>query len=813
MSGLLQDLRFALRQLRKSPGFTAVAVITLALGIGLNVAIFSIVDEVTLHPMPVREANRIVNIFTSNPSNRGEIEQGGSSYPDFLDLRANSRTLAGVAALDKCMALMDDGVQNKMVLAAVVSENFFDVLEATPALGRMFTEKEFQTSPAPSVMLSHPFWQRQFNGDATLPGRTIVVDGQPVTVLGVLPRGFRGPVPGMVPDLWIPMPTWQQLTGERGNQADRGWRDYELYGRLREGVSLQQAKAELGTVAAALASSYPASNNGRRMTMVLESETRGGFTFIGLLLLGIAALVLLIACANVAGLLIARGEYRRKEIATRLALGGSRGKVIRQLLTETALLAASATLAALLLGNFILHEFPMLLPPSLPIVIDAHLNLRALLFALAAALASSLFFGLVPALQSTRIAPAAVLKQSGGQDGAGRRRLRSALVVTQVAFSLAVVVCSGLLTRSVIKMLVIDPGFNAHQNMLIMELGPDFAAKSDEDSKAFARESRQRLQALPGVTAITIARSFPFGLSHRGFPLKVFSSGRLASAPSDGAPINFASVGDEYFSVMGTRIVRGRAIEQHDLDANAHVMVVNQAMAGRFWPNGDPLGQRVRLERADGDEYEVIGVAEDGKYDDVSEDRRPYFFLPMKSEQYDGLSMAVKTSIDPKALAPAVRQTLREISRDVPITSLVTLREHMRDAFFLGQLIAELTGVMGGLALLLAAVGLYGLMAFMVGRRTWEIGVRMALGAQPKGIFRLVIGHALRLTAIGAAIGVAGAVTAAQVLREALFGVAPTDLLTIALSVVVLAAVAFAAAAVPARRAAKVDPMVALRYE
>jgi len=814
MSGLLQDFRYALRQLSTNLGFTVVAVLTLALGIGVNVATFSFVDELWLHPMPVREANRVVRIFTSNPSSQGEIERGYSSYPDFLDLRANSKTLAGLAALDNRGAQVDDGVQNRLVSAAVVSSNFFDVLETTPALGRTFTEKEFQNSQAPSVVLSYPFWRQQFNSDSTIPGRTITIDSQPVTVLGVLPRGFRGSEPGMVPNLWIPMPTWQQLTGERERQAIRGSRDYELFGRLREGVSLQQARAELGTLAAALVSSYPGTNTGRRMTMAREEETRGGLANIGLALLGIAALVLLVACANVAGLLIARGEYRRKEIATRLALGASRGKVIRQLLTETALLAAVATVAALLLGNFVLNELPNLLPQSsFPIAVDAHLNLRALLFALAIGMTSLFLFGLVPALHATNVAPAAVLKQSGAQTGVGRRMLRSALIVTQVALSLVMVVCSGLLARSVIKALALDPGFNAHQNLLVMELVPAFGTKSEEDNMAFVREARRRLQALPGVTATTTAMRFPFGMSGGGATRKVFLPGNLASGGGEGATINFDPVGEGYFSVLGTRIVRGRAIEQHDLDTNALVMVVNQAMANRFWPNGDPVGRRVHLERTDGDAYEVIGVAEDGKYNDVREDRMPYLFLPMKSGEYGELAMAVKTNVDPEALAPAVRRVLRELNHEVSVLSLVTLREHMREALYEERVMAGLIGVMGGLGLLLAAVGIYGLMAFLVGRRTPEIGVRMALGAQRRAIFRLVIGYALRLTAIGTVIGVAGAIAAAQALRSLLFGIAPADVFTIATAVSVLAVVAFTAAAVPALRAAKVDPILALRYE
>ncbi|MGB9196954.1 MAG: ABC transporter permease [Terriglobales bacterium] len=814
MNGMVQDLRHAFRQLRKNPGFTAVAVMTLALGIGVNVATFSFVDELWLHSMPVKAPDRIVRIFTSNPSSHGEIERGYSSYPDFRDLRTSTKTLAGIAALDNRGAQLDDGKQSILVTAAVVSENFFDVLQPSPVLGRMFTEREFQNSPALSVVLSYPFWRRQFNGDPALPGHTIIVDSQPVNVLGILPRGFRGSNPVGVPNLWLPQPTWQQLTGERERQNARGARDYELFGRLKNGMSQKQAKAEIGTLASALASAYPASNTGYKMTVAAESETRGELANVSLVLLGVAALVVLIACANVAGLLMARAEYRRKEIATRMALGASRANLLRQFLTETALLAALATVASLLLGNFVLDQLPNFLPQTgFSIGVDPHLNSRALLFAAMTAAASLFLFALVPVLQATRIDPGNALKQASDRTSTPRRILRSVLVIAQVALSLVMVVCSGLLVRSVIKALAIDPGFNAHQKMLIAELVPAFGTKSDRASMAFVYEARQRLGALPGMTATAIAMRFPFGTSGGGATRRVFPVAESGKIGAEGATINYDPVGEGYFSVLGTRILRGRAIEQHDLDMNAHVMVVNQTMAKRFWPNDDAVGQRVHLGQRDGDEYEVIGIAEDGMYNDVREVRMPYLFLPMKADDYGELALAVKTSVDPETVAPAVRRVLRELNQQVPILSMVTLREHMREALYEERLMAELIGAMGALGLVLAAIGIYGLMAFLVGRRTPEIGIRMAMGARRGGIFRLVIGHALRLMAIGTVIGVAGAIAAAQAMRSMLFGIAAADSLTIAIAVVVLGMVAFAAAAVPAAHAAKVDPMVALRYE
>ncbi len=814
MNGLIQDLRYGFRQLRKNPGFTVVALVTLALGIGVNVATFSFVDELWLHSLPVKDPNRIVRIFTSNPSSHGEIERGYSSYPDFQDLRTSTKTLAGVAALDNRGAQLDDGTQSKLVTAAVVSENFFDVLQPAAAQGRMFSEAEFQNSPPLAAVISYPFWREQFNGDPALPGHTIVVDSQPVNVLGVLPRGFRGSNPVGVPNLWIPLSTWQQLTGEREKQRSREHREYELFGRLKDGVSLPQAKAEIGTLAAAMATFYPASNTGSRMTIAAESETRGELANVSLILLGIAGLVVLIACANVAGLLIARAEYRRKEMATRMALGGSRADLVRQLLTETALLAALALVGAVLLGNVVLDQLPNFMPQTgFSTGVDPHLNWRALVFAAITALASIFVFGLVPIWQATKIDAGTALKQADSRTSTPRRTLRNLLVISQVALSLVMVVCSGLLARSVVEALALNPGFNAHQSMLIMELVPAFGTKSDEASMAFVREARQRLEALPGVTATTTAMRFPFGMSGSGATRKVFPLANAANIGTEGVTINFDPVGEGYFSVLGVRMLRGRAIDQHDLDTNAHVVVVNETMANRFWPNGDGIGQRVHLERIDGDEYEIVGIAEDGKYNDVREVRMPYLYMPMRTGEYGELALAVKTNVDPGAVSPSVRKVLRELNQQVPVISMVTLREHMREALYEDRVMAELIGTMGGLGLLLAAIGIYGLMAFLVGRRTPEIGIRMAMGAKRAGIFRLVISHALRLMAIGTVVGVAGAIAAAQAMRSLLFGVAPADTLTILAAVAVLGMVAFAAAAVPALHAARIDPMVALRYE
>ena len=813
METLFQDLRYGLRQLRKAPGFTITAVITLALGIGANVSIFSYVDELWLRPMPVPHADQLVRVFSSNPSSKGEIEHGYSSYPDFEDLRRDTKTLSGVALYEGRGAMLDDGGQNKLVLASVISDNFFDVLQPKPAVGRMFTENELRNANTPVVVLSYPFWRGQYNGDPSIVGRTIVVDRQYVTVLGILPRSFRGTESIMVRDLWIPMATWQQLVGEPKKLVSRDFRDYDLFGRLRDGVTLQQSEAELSGIAARLASAYPDTNKGSKFTVVPETQTRGEvIASLGLILLGVAALVLLIACSNVASLLIARIEFRRHEIATRLALGASPARIVGQLLTETVIFAAAGTVAALLLGNALLRALPGLMPQmSFTIGVDAYLSWRGFIAALAVAIASMFLFGMIPALLAAKTMPAGALKQRGAEAAGPRPTARNVLIVAQVALSLVLIVSAGLLIRSVLNALGLDPGFNAHQKMLVLDFTSE-AGKAQQDM-SFVREVRQRIEALPGVVGTTVGMRIPFGISGAGATHKVFVPGSLAGSDREGATINFDPVADRFFEVLGTRIIRGRAIEQHDLENSTHVAVVNQQMAVRFWPNDDPVGKRLRLDKIDGDEYQVIGVVEDGKYGDFEETPIPYFFIPMKPDDYGEVAMAIKTTADPGTLAAPVRQTLRDLNPNASILRLVSLHEHVREAIYGERVAAGLIASLGGLGLVLVAVGIYGLMSFLVGRRTQEIGIRLALGAQRSGIFRLVVGRALTLTAVGAAVGGVGAIAATRLLRSLLIGVAPTDILVFAAGVTLLLAVAFAAALTPAVIATQVDPMVALRYE
>lgn len=806
MGSFLQDLRYGLRTLAKSPGFSAVVVITLALGIGANLAVFSLVDELWMRPRPVPHPERVVRIFTSNPTSEGAVVEGYSSYPDYRDLAQRTKSFSGVAAVEMRGGLLDTGTESKLVTVAVVSGNFFDVLQPTPALAHTFSASEANAPGAEIVMLSYPFWRQQFDGDPARPGKTIILDGKHMLIVGILPRGFRGTEPAELPDVWMPVESWGVMVGERERLLSRSSRIFELFGRLSPHATVQQANAELQVISAALAKQFPATNGGREITAIRENEVHSDST--GLIFLGIAALVLLIACANVASLLIARSEYRRHELATRVALGASRRRLFLQMFLETALLGAGAGGFALFVAANLIRTIPKLLPyPSFTTAVDTHIGGRVLLFAIGAALVSIFASGAVPAWVAAGAAPAEFLRQRTA--GNVRAAARTALVVAQVAVSLVLVVSAGLLVRSLLNSESANPGFNAHQNMLVMEFAPSFAIKTEQGSREFVGEARRRIESLPGVVGTAMGRHIPFSLSGGGAMGKVFVPG----GPDTGVAVHDDVVSDRFFQTLGTRLLRGRPIEAADLEANAQVMVVSRTMAGRFWPGQDAIGKSLRLDRADGELYQVVGEVEDSKDDDLIEQPMAYFYTPMRSDDYGELVMMVKTKSDPSGVAGSVRRVLHDLNPGVPTIYFATMRQHMKLATADQRIATGLIGSLSGLGLLLAAVGLYGLTAFLVGRRTQEIGIRMALGASRSSIFSLVTRHALVLTVAGMALGGVAAVPATRVLRALLFDVTPHDIAAFAISVIVLAAVAIGAALVPALRATKVDPMVALRYE
>ena len=812
ISELAQDLRYGLRQLRRNPGFTIVAILTLALGIGVNTAVFSLVDEIWLRPRPVPQPERVVRIYTSKPTSGGMIAQGESSYLDYDYIRQSVKAFSGVTFLQWRGAMLYTRGENKLLHVAVVSDDFFDVLDPDAAAGRVLTASQARAAGTLAVMLSWPFWNNQFNRDPALPGKTIILNRRHVLVAGVLPRGFRGTQPTVVPDVWIPWNTWSGLTGERATLA-KGWSNpSDLFGRLRPGATVAQADAELAVIATRLAREHPDTNAGRKMMCLREGQVQGeGVRGYSMILLAISGLVLLIACANVASLMIARGERRRHELAMRAALGASRRRLLRQLLTEAALLGAAATAAALMLGGWVDGLLPKLLPQdSLTTPIDAHLTPGVLWFTVGVGLISVFTFGAIAARRGSRSSLTGTLGQRS-RGATSHASVRSTLVAVQVAISMVLIVGAGLLVRSLMNLESANPGFDAHQNMLVADFAAGF--KTHEAYRASVEEVRRRIEAIPGVLGTAVAMRIPFGLSGSGRSEKVFFAGATGREATDGVPVRFDPVGDNFFQMMGTSILRGRAIDGHDLQTGARVMVINQMMAQRFWPRQSPIGQYVQLGNKGGDRYEVVGVAQNCVNQDFLESAEPYFYIPMGLGEYSELEMVVKTGANPSGVAPGVRRALLDLGHNITILYFKTLREHVRMAMAGQRTSAELIASLGALGLLLAVIGLYGLTSYLVGSRTQEIGIRMALGAERHDVLKMVIGQGLRLALIGVVIGIAGALALTRFLSSLLYGVRTTDPLTFVAVSLILIAVALVACYIPARHAAKVDPMVALRYE
>ena len=816
MQGILQDLRLAFRLLRQSPGFSALAIFTFALGIGVNVAMFSVVDAVALRGLGVPEAGRIVRIFNEEilHPDRGK----SSSWIEARRFGAASGVFEGVAASDRRGVIVKQAGDAHMLLANVVSDNYFDVMRVTPFAGRVFTATTAQDNSAPAVVLSYDYWQRRFNGDRQIVGQTLVASDTTCVVIGVLPRAFRGTELVLNPDVYVPISTWLVMNpGERVRVERPQARQLEVFARLRPNITPAAAAATLAGIQQQLAAEYPAQETGRRLDVTLERETRGTqVRLIAALLLGIAGLVLFIAIVNVANLLLVRGEARRIEIATRVALGASRFRTVRQLVTETFVLAVLGGVGALLLAMWVIHLLPALMPPmDFPIGFDFRINASVLVFGAFVTLLSVLVAGVMPALATSHLGLAGPLKTV--MVAVGRRgRWRDALVVGQVATTLMLLVASGLLMRTVVAIRGLDAGFDSRAQMLIATL--DVRRMTLDREHEYYRQTIERLEATPGLEGAAMASRIPMWGSGGGAATLAWIPG-LRDRDREGVRIGFAVVSPDYFSTLGTRIVRGRAIRPQDDEAGAPVTVVNESAAHRLWPDGDPIGQHIRLNGPNGRDVEVVGVAQDGRYLELTETQRSYMFFPLFQEQqifgsrWGAEVLVIHTAGDAAAQAPTVRRVLKEVNPDVDLLSLRTMEEHIRYAMYGDRLTVQLVGSMGVLGLTLAAIGLFGVISYSVTRRTREIGVRMALGANPRTVAWLVFARAWRLAGLGLAIGIVAALIGGRAIGSFLYGISARDPLTFLVATMAMGAVATAAAFLPARRAARIDPIRAMRVE
>ena len=820
MGALVRDVRFAARLLVKQPGFTAAAVVSLALGLGANSALFNMFNSLLWRPLPVAAPGEITSLYTTR---EGQAVYTGFSYPDYRDLRDQDDVFAGVAGHTPTLfALRSEGRDDPRVYGELVTGNYFDVLGVGMQLGRSFRpEEDLTPGTHPVVVLGDRFWTRRFGADRTIIGKTITLNRQAFTVIGVAPRGFNGTYAiYFAPDLYVPIMMLGQVSPASASDLEnRSVRFIRLNARLKTGVTITQAQAAASTIATRLARTYPDTNRGVQTAVLREIDTRpeveisAATNAIALIFLGLTSLVLLVACANVANLLLARAAARRREIAVRLALGASRGQLLRQLMVESLLLSLAAGGAGLGLGVVASRLMASLsVPTDIPVVLEFHTDLRVVAFTLALSVVAAIAFGLAPALRSSR--PNLVPALKGEEPAAGGRRvtLTSLLVVAQVAVSLVLLVAAGLFVRSVGGARTIDPGFRIDRRV-VMYFDAELQRYDRERATVFYERLLERVRSLPMVEAATYARNVP--LDYNVDFDDVIIEGRPAEPGQESVQIMDSVVEPDYFATLETPIVSGRAFSDRDTGASPRVAIVNETMAARYWPGRDPIGKRFRLDRPDALWIDVVGVAADGKYRQLTESPRPFFFVPLAQEFRYSRTLVIRTrsATDIADAVAGVRREVQAIDPAMPIFDIKTMDQFMERAYLGPKLAALLVGPAGLLALVIASVGLYGVMAYWVSRRMREMGIRIALGARSGDVLGLVMRQGLALAGVGLALGLAGALAAGRVVGFLLFGVRATDPIVLAGVPIALAAVAAVASYVPARRALRADPLIALRTE
>jgi putative ABC transport system permease protein len=808
MSTLIQDLRYGLRMLAKNPGFTAVAVLTLALGMGATSTIFSWIDSTLLDPIPgVTNTSNLVSVM------RGEVSEHPTppfSYPDYVDLRQRTQSFSGLLAFHADWGSITGNGNPERVYVETISADYFKVLGIKPLLGRFLRPaEEEQPGKTPSVVISYALWQSRLGGDPAIIGKSIQINRMLCTIVGVAPPGFVGCMIGLRTDIWAPL-----VCGSWGQFRQRGSYWLNVFGRLKPGVDRHQAQEELNLLMQQIVAQYPDSHRGPNQ-ITLDPLWRSPFganvyLYKTLpLLLGLAAVLLLLACTNVANLLLVRLVPRRREIALRLAMGASRVRLMRQLLLENLLVALAGGGVAWLLTTWTAGTFASFFPPTtLPLRINGHANGSVLLATLLASVLSAVVFGVLPALRTSHVAPVAVLKEEEARVSGGihRSRLSKGMVVAQIALSLLLLIAAGLFTRSFQNEQRSDPGFDPN-HVLLASFDLSSFGYSQAQGFTFDQRLLDRLRVLPGVKSATLADFSP--LSFTVHSSDVLPEGYVLR-PHESMEIDNAVVSPGYFQTLRTPLVSGRGFTDHDDGKSQPVAIVNQEFRKRYWPGQDALGKKVTVY---GRARTVVGVVRNAKYRLLRYAAAPAIFLPLYQNYRNELIIHVRVAGDPGPLAPVVRKTFDDINPHLPLFNVTSLKASMQFGSIFERLAATLVGSFGLLALMLGAVGIYGVVAFTTRQRTHEIGIRMALGAERTDVLKMVVGQGLRLALIGVTIGIAGALVLTRFLSSLLYGVKPTDPLTFIAVSLILIAVALAACYIPARRAARVDPMVALRYE
>ncbi|HKQ74679.1 MAG TPA: ABC transporter permease [Blastocatellia bacterium] len=814
METLFHDLRFGVRRLIKTPGFAIIAILSLALGIGANSAVFSLVNMILFRPLPLTNPEEVVSISVVGKD--GAL--AAFSYPNYLDFRDRNEVLSGILVYRFAGLSLSRNGNNEKAWGYLVSGNYFDLLGVKPALGRTFLPEEDKTRLShPVAVISHSFWKTRFGGVSSIVDSDVLINGKKFKVIGVAPAGFKGTEFIYTPDIFVPFAMQKWIEPENDYLDERDSQNIFAVGRLKPGVSAAQAEASLNLLAGQLAKDFPNDNEGMGIRVVppglVLPQIRNAMLSISAVLMGLVALVLLIACTNLANLLLARATERGKEIAIRLSIGASRARIVRQLLTESVMLAVAGGAIGLAMAQWIIDSILKLKPPiDIPLTLEIHVDWRVLVFSMIISVITGALFGLVPALQATKPDLIPALKDVASQSGVRRSMLRNGLVVAQISVSLLLLIAAGLTLRALQQLRAMNPGFNP-ENALMMSFDLSLQGYQTDAGMQFRKRLLDRVQSLPGVKTASITDFMPLSMNYNG--TQILIEGRPQERGVNAPSAMNANIGLKYFEAIGTPLLAGRDLTGQDQEGTTRSAIVNETFARTFFPGANPienaLGKQFRTS-PEKQPWQIAGVAKDGKYWTIGEEPKSFVWFPI-GNQLAFNTLLVRTTARPETVIGAIRGEFRNLDPNLPLTDVKPLTEHMNLSLFPARAVAALLVAFGLLALTLAAIGIFGVMSYAVSQRAREIGIRMALGAGAKEIFKLIVGHGLLLTLIGVSAGLALAIVATRLLSSLLYSVSAIDPLTFAGVTSLLVAVAFLACYFPARRAMKTDPMIALRCE